>query len=106
MISPGRDSAVISRAASSPAGGDAEGNAVDAPLATVWTGRGTWGSPSASDIALADARGEQVNAVLAVGYGAPAQINDFVDVRGNRYAVTSIMDVRLHNRLFLRRVQG
>ena len=95
-----RDAVTISRQSATV---DAEGNAVDALSAVVYAGR-AWGLPSAKDITLADTRGEVASALVAIPNGIVVRLDDVVDVRGSRYVVVGLNDVRICQQLVLRQV--
>lgn len=96
-----RDAVTIQRQANTV---DVEGDYVGA-LSTVYDGRGTYGSPRASDLVLADQRGQRIDAVLAVTSDADAEPGDVATLKGETWAVVAVMDVRTHQRVLLRRAE-
>lgn len=101
MTLPGldRDVATLKRRADTV---DDEGTSTGA-YSEVWTGRGTWGSPRNRDLERAAQRGEQLDAVFAVSSAVDAELGDLLTVRSADWDVVGVQDVRLHQRLLLRR---
>lgn len=95
-----RDDVSLQRAAG---GVDAEGNPAGA-LAAAVTMRGTWGTPGQVEQATADARGQQLDAVLAMTTGQDVRLGDQVTVRGKTYVVIAVVDTQIHSRYWLRRI--
>lgn len=95
-----RDDVSLQRAS---AGVDAEGNPAGTLGAPV-TMRGTWGTPAQAELTAADARGEQLDAVLAMATGQDVRLGDQVTVRGRTYVVVAIIDTQVHSRYWLRRI--
>lgn len=86
---------------------DAEGNSVGG-WAEVWRGKGFLGTVSARDARVAGELGTDTSAVFAAKLPSPdtLQAGDRLDVRGVRWQVRWVEDVRAHFRVFLRRIEG
>jgi hypothetical protein len=100
MIGLDYDEVTIERPGSAS---DAEGNPTDA-LSSVATTRGSYGTPSAQDLEDAGKRQQVIDAVVATSFNG-IRLGDRLTVRGNPYEVVAIKDVRLHNRVFIRRAE-
>ena len=100
MIGLNKDTVTISRPATTA---DAEGNPTQT-LTTVFSGAGTYGSASTRDELVAAQKGQVVDAVVAMTF--EPRPGDRLVVRGDNYEVVAVKDVRLHNRVFIRRVDG
>lgn len=94
------DVVTISRPASTS---DAEGNPTEV-LSTIYTGPGTYGSATTRDELEAAQRGQVVDAVVAMTF--EPRPGDRLTVRGDDYEVVAVKDVRIHNRIYIRRVDG
>jgi head-tail adaptor len=86
-----------------PSTTDAEGNPAGALGAPVVM-RGTWGTPSQTEATTADARGQQLDAVVAMATGQDVRLGDRITVRGGIYEVLAIVDTQIHSRYWLRRI--
>lgn len=94
----GLDTVTVTRGSSFAA--DAEGNPTFAQ-STIFTGRGTWGSPRTIDQQTAAQRGQQLDAVVAMPT-ADVQPGDELTVRGLEYVVVDVRPLRTHMRVFVR----
>jgi hypothetical protein len=94
----GRNSVTVYRQASTT---DAEGNAVGTLTEHLAT-KGTYGSPSRRDREIAAQQGQQLDAVVAME-AADVRPGDVVEVMSQRWTVNGVVNVRTHQRVFLRR---
>jgi hypothetical protein len=101
MTPPGltQDEVVIQSAATTT---DTEGTP-NGDLSAVGTYFGTVGMPTDKDQAVAAQRGETVDDVLAIASSVPVKLGHIVTARGKTWTVVAIRDVRLHQRVLLRR---
>lgn len=95
-----RDAVTLSRQAGTV---DTEGNSVGG-FETVWQGRGTWGSPNATDRLRADRQGQVLDAVCVIPSSVEVKPGDRLEVRGT-WTVVAVESVRFHSRVFLRRAE-
>lgn len=85
-------------------GSDDEGNPVSTSR-IVFSGRGTYGSPSSRDAERAGRAGQVIDAVVAISLptSTTVQPGDVADLRGETWTVLWVSDVRLHYRVALTR---
>lgn len=95
-----RNALTISRPANTT---DQEGNSVGA-LVEIFDGYGTWGTPTGRDILRADQRGFVADAVVAMPI-TDVRPGDVAVVKDETWTVTHVLDVRTHQRVFLRRAE-
>lgn len=99
---PADDHIVITRPGQSAA---VDGQGKKLPhQAPQWDGMGHWRTPRASDMRIAGALADQVDAVIVVPPEADPRAGDRVSVVGQVWTVVSTVFVRYKLRAFIRRV--
>lgn len=95
------DAVVINRPANTS---DGEGNAAGGAT-IIATTVGRWGSPRPTELQTAAQAGQKLDATLTIAETEDARDGDLVDVRGERWRITTVTKSRFQQKLNLVRVE-